>query len=182
MLPHPPCTGYRPEFWSSPQQILNAQACLSLSTAAAPSGSTASLELSLDSPADQRPAALQWTFRYTLSAIRSFTVDDGPVVTAAGKTVMCTPNAAGYMCIAVGAANTTTIANGVVARITAVLSPEAGNAGIDLVNLLAASPEGYFIPLVARSGMVTTANVSPDRRLRPPLRRTLRSRCLSKTE
>ncbi len=162
-------------------QILNAQACLSLSTAAAPSGGVASLELSFDSPAHQRPAALQWTFRYPSSAVRSLTVDDGPVVTAAGKTVMCAPTPAGYTCLAVGA-NRGAIANGVVARIAVVLSPDAANAAIELVNPVAASPEGYLVPLTVRNGMITTGNVSPDRKLRPPLRRTLRTQCSSNTE
>jgi hypothetical protein len=155
---------------------LNAQICLTLSTAAAPSG-TVSLELSLNSSAsDPPPAALQWTLQFPASTIRSLTVDDGPSVTAAGKTVICAPNANGYTCLAVGG-NLNTIGNGVIAKITAALAPDATAATIQVVNPLAASPEGYFIPIAARGGTITTANVSSDRRLRPPFKRIAGIHC-----
>ena len=155
---------------------LKAQICLTLSTATAPSG-TASLELSLNSSAsDPTPAALQWNLQFPSSAIRSLAVDDGPSVTAAGKTVICAPNANGYTCLAVGG-NLNTIGNGVIAKITAALAPDAAAATIQVVNPLAASPEGYFIPIAARGGIITTANVSSDRRLRPPLRRIAGIQC-----
>jgi hypothetical protein len=157
---------------------LNAQICLTLSSAASTPGESASLELSLDSSRETAPAALQWTLQYPPSAIRSLTVDDGPALTAASKTVMCTPNAAGYTCLAVGA-NARSIANGVIAKITAVLAPDTATAVIQVVNPLAASADGYFIPIVGRSGDITTANVSRDRRLRPPLRRIAGVQCRS---
>ena len=155
---------------------LPAQNCLTLSTAVVSSGGTASLELSLNSSADTPPAALQWSLQYPLSAIRSLTVDVGSAVSAASKTVMCAPNAAGYTCLAVGA-NANAIANGVIAKITAVLAPEASSAVIQVVNPLAVSDAGYFIPISATSGSITTANVSPDRRLRPPFKRIAGVQC-----
>jgi len=157
-------------------QGLSGQTCLTLSTAAVTPGGTASLELSLDSSAESPVAALQWTLRFPSSAISSITVDDGPAVTAADKTVMCTSKAEGYVCMAV-ARNGNTIAKGVVAKLTAVLASDASNAVIEVVDPFAASPEGYFIPITARNGTVTTANVSRDRRLRPPLRRIAALQC-----
>jgi hypothetical protein len=156
---------------------LKAQICLTLSTAAVEPGGTASLDLSLNASAsDPPPAALQWTLQFPSSAIRSLTVDDGPAVTTAGKTVICAPKTDGYTCLAVGG-NLKTIGNGVIAKITAALAPDAATATIQVVNPLAASPEGYFIPITARGGIITTANVSSDRRLRPPLRRIAGVQC-----
>jgi|SRR5215467_8705185 len=155
---------------------LNAQTCLRLSTAAVAPGGAVSLELSLDSPVDLRPAALQWSFQFPSSSISTFTVDDGVAVTAAAKTVICAPNEAGYTCLAVGA-NAKTIANGVIAKVTAVLAPQTTNVAVQVVNPYAASENGYFIPISAQSGIITTANVSPDRRLRPPLKRIAASQC-----
>ena len=159
---------------------LRAQLCLNLPTAAvAPGESSVSMDFSLDSSADAPlPASLQWTLQYPQSAIRSLTVDDGPAVTASGKTVMCNANADGYNCLAVGS-NTKTISKGVIAKITVVLAPEAASATIQVLNPFAASPEGYFIPITTRVGTITTANVSPDRRLRPPLRRVVALQCRS---
>jgi hypothetical protein len=156
---------------------LNAQICLGLTTVASASGGgSVSLDLSLDSLSNTPPAGLQWNLQYPASAIRSLEVDDGPAATAAGKTVICAPNANGYTCVAVGA-NAKTIPNGVVAKVTAILAPDVSNAVIQVVNPLAASAEGYYMPISARDGMITAANVSPDRRLRPPLRKIAAIRC-----
>jgi hypothetical protein len=157
---------------------LNAQPCLSLSTAAVAPGGTASLDLSLISPADTPPAVLQWTFQYPASTLLSLTVDDGPAVTAAGKTIMCAGSTTTYTCLAVGA-NAKTIANGVIAKVTAVLAPEVANAVLRILNPMGASAAGYFIPISASSGSIATANVSPDRRLRPPLRSIAGIQCRS---
>jgi len=159
-------------------QPVSAQTCLALSTVVVGSGDTASLELSLDSSADSPPAALQWNLQYLPSAIRSLTVDDGPAATAASKTVMCAPSTAGLTCLIMGS-NTKTIPNGVIAKITAVLASDTTTATIQLMNPLAASAEGYFMPASARSGTITTANVSADRRIRPPLRRITATQCHS---
>jgi hypothetical protein len=155
---------------------LSAQACLSLSTAATAPGGAANLDLSLDFSSDTPPAAVQWTFQYPASAISSITVDDGPAVTAAGKAVICANGAAGYTCMVVGR-NVNTISKGIIAKITVVLAPDARSAAIQLANTLAASVEGYFIPISGRGGIVTSANASEDGRLRPPLKRIGGLRC-----
>src|SRR5580704_11564749 len=84
---------------------LTAQTCLVLSPATISSDGTASMNLSLYSAPGTPPAAVQWTFQYPSSNIRSLTVDDGPMLTAAGKITMCAGDAAAYKCLAVGPKN-----------------------------------------------------------------------------
>jgi hypothetical protein len=156
----------------------NAQTCLSVSTAAIAPGDTADLEISLTSPPETPLAALQWTFDYPSSAIRSLTVTDGAAAKAAGKTVICSGSATANTCLVVGA-NANTIGNGVVAKLTVALAPDVTIAVIAFRNSFGASPAGGFIPVASQSGLVTSSNVSPGRGLHPPLRRVRGSLCRS---
>jgi hypothetical protein len=106
-------------------------------------------DLSLYSPQQAAPASVQWTFQYSSSSISSLTVDDGPTLTAAGKSAMCAGDAAAYNCLAVGL-NAKTINNGILARVTAVLAPSATTPIIHMTNPRAASASGNLIPIVAR--------------------------------
>jgi hypothetical protein len=152
---------------------LNAQPCLSLSTVSVSPGSRASLDLSLNSP--EMPASLQWVFQFP-DSINSFTVEDGPATTAARKTILCAGDAAAYTCLVTGG-NGNTISNGVVARVSVSLSPNAVNAIISIRNTMGVTAGGHFMPIFAADGTITNALVSPDRRLRPPLVR-VSGRCL----
>jgi hypothetical protein len=127
---------------------LAAQTCLLLSPANI-TGNTALLDLSLYSPRGMAPAALQWTFQYASSSISSFTVDDGPTLTSAGKSAICIGNAAAYNCLAVGL-NTNLINNGIITRITAVLAPGASAPIIHIMNPRAASAIGNLMPIGVR--------------------------------
>lgn len=155
---------------------LQAQPCLSLSTGAVAQDGTATLDLTLNSSLEPPPASLQWTFLFPSADINSLIVDDGPATTAAGKTVICTENAGAYTCLAVGK-NANTIANGVIARVTAVLAPSVASAVISIRDSLGASASGDFIPIASAGGTITRARMSPDRRLHPPLMR-IAGRCL----
>ena len=153
--------------WTS---ALTAQTCLVLSPAAnSPEGGAALLNLSLYSSPGTSPAAVQWTFQYASSNIRSLIVDDGPMLTSAGKTAMCAGAAAGYNCLAVGL-NANTIASGVIAKVTAVLAPGAGAAAISIASSFAASAAGNLIPISPKIVSTTSAHVSYDCRIHPPLR------------
>jgi hypothetical protein len=152
--------------WTS---ALAAQNCLVLSPGAVSSDGTALLNLSLYSAPGTAPAAVQWTFQYASSNIRSLTVDDGPMLTSAGKTALCAGSAAAYTCLAVGL-NAKTIASGVIAKVTAALAPGASTAEISLASSLAASAAGNLIPISPKIVYTTSANVSSDCRIRPPLR------------
>jgi hypothetical protein len=145
----------------------HAQTCLVLSQATIATDGTASMELSLNSSSVESPAALQWTFRYPTSSISSLIVDGGPMLTSAGKTTICGGDAAAYKCLAVGA-NTKTIANGVIAKVIAVLAPGASRATMRISDTLGTSAMGYLIPVSSRIEPVTGAYVSDDCRLRPP--------------
>jgi hypothetical protein len=148
---------------------LTAQTCLVLSPATISSDGVASMNLSLYSSPGTAPSALQWTLQYLPSNIQSLSVDDGPMLTAAGKTAMCTGNAAAYNCLAVGL-NATTIASGIIAKVTAWLAPGTGTPAISIAFSLAASAAGNVIPISARVVGVTGANITSDCRLHPPLR------------
>lgn len=144
---------------------LSAQTCLVLSQATITSGNTALLDLSLYSPSGTAPAALQWTFQYT-SSISSFTVDDGPTLTSAGKSAICAEEGVNYNCLAVGL-NANTINNGVIAKITAVLAPGASAPIIRITNPLAASASGNLIPIAAMIPPIPGARNFSDCRLPP---------------
>jgi hypothetical protein len=62
---------------------------------------------------------------------------------------MCAANAAGYNCLAVGA-NANAIGNGIIAKLTAVLAPEATTATIAITSPLGASPAGYLTPISSK--------------------------------
>lgn len=152
---------------------LSAQACLVLSPANIDSAGAMSLTLSLYSSRRPAPAAVQWTFRYSSSTIQGLTVDDGPALTSAGKTAICDGDAAGYHCLALGA-NTNTIANGVIAKVVAVLAPGLTTAPIQIVDTLGASSEGYVLPISPRIIPDTGATISSDCRLHPLQRGAVR--------
>jgi hypothetical protein len=150
---------------------LTAQTCLVLSPATISPDGTALLNLALYSSPGTGPAAVQWTFQYASSNIHSLSVDDGPMLTFAGKTAMCAPSAAGYNCLAVGF-NANTIGSGVIAKVTAVLAPGASTVPISIGNSLAASAVGNLIPISPITS-VAGGHVSPDCRIHPPLRGTV---------
>lgn len=148
--------------WSSG---LSGQTCLVLSPPTVTSG-TASWNLSLDSAPGTEPAAVQWTFQYSNSDIKDLTVDEGPVLTSAGKTVMCAGDAAAYTCLTVGA-NTKTIANGTIARLTGVLASSIATATILIKSSLGASTDGYVIPVSPKVILGSGTDVSSSCRPQP---------------
>jgi hypothetical protein len=154
---------------------LNAQTCLVLSPATIAADGVASLDLSLYSSPGTALAAVQWTFRYPSSSIGSLTVDDGPMLTSAGKTAICAGDATAYTCLAVGA-STKTIGNGIIARVTAVLVPGAGSAAVALTDSLGASSAGNLIPIPLRIEAPAGAKVSSDCKLHTPQRDSVGSK------
>lgn len=151
--------------WTS---ALRAQTCLVLVPPTYNPDGTAWLELSLYSFHRTPPAAVQWTFQYSTSNISSLTVDDGPALTAAGKTAFCAGDGAEYKCLAVGL-NANTIANGVIAKVTAVLAPGSTTATIQITNPLGASADGNAVPMFSRVLSIAGAEASPDCRQAPRL-------------
>lgn len=150
---------------------VNAQTCMVLSPPTIAANGTASLDLSLYSERGGEPAAVQWTLQYPLSNIKNLKVDDGPALTSAGKTAMCTGDAAAYTCMMVGA-NTKTIANGIVAKLTAVLIPGATTATILIKSARGVSTAGYPIPvmtkLISNPGADVSSECKPQLQKRAP--------------
>jgi hypothetical protein len=114
----------------------------------------ASLALSLDASAGVAPAAIQWSFKYPSAALIRLTIEDGPTAAAAGKTVICTGDGDGCTCLVLGL-NAEIIADGVIARITAVLAPGVNEATILITEALGVSAIGDPLSLSSSSGTVT---------------------------
>jgi hypothetical protein len=148
---------------------LNAQNCLVLSPPVITPDGIATMHLSLQSSSPL--AAVQWTFQDPASSVSSITVDQGPALTSAGKAVICAGDPSAYKCLAVGR-NTKTIANGVIATVTAVLAPGATTAAIQIIDPLGASAAGYPISISSRIMAVVGTYVSPDCKLHVPPRVT----------
>ena len=117
-----------------------------LSRPATTSDGTSVWNLYVHSTLSGAPAALQWSFQASSSEIASFTIDTGPALTAFGKTVICSANSLGYNCLAVGP-NANTIDSGVIAKLTVASSTAGIRPAIRITSPLAASAEGFSIPV-----------------------------------
>lgn len=135
-------------------EVLCAQSSLTLSSATTTAGGTVPLNLSLSSPAGSAPAALQWTLTYPTGSVTSVSVAAGASATAAGKSISCAGGAAAYTCVAAGT-NANTIANGVVAVVTATLSAGGNGATIGVNSAIGATPTGYWGAVSATGGSIT---------------------------
>ena len=152
--------------WAS--GVANAQTCIVLSPPTSAANGAASLDLSLYSARGKEPATLQWTLQYPSSSMQTLTVDDGPALISAGKTMICSGDAAAYNCLAVGT-NTKTIGNGIIAKLTAVLAPGVNTPTILIQSGLGASSAGFLIPVISKVIPSGRADVPPD--CRPQLQR-----------
>jgi hypothetical protein len=146
----------------------NAQTAeLSVSGDAIWAGSPAMFTLSLRSTSGPTPAAIQWNLEYSPSVITAVRIDSGTAVVAAEKTVICAPNAAGQVCLAMGF-NANVISDGPVAVVSATLAPGVTAATIVVTKTIAVSPGGNEILLTAPNGGAGTVTVSPPPLLKPP--------------
>jgi len=135
-----------------PSWTLFAQSSLALSSSTAASGGSASLSLSLSAPAGTNVAALQWTLTYP-TTVSNVSVTAGAALTAAVKTVTCASTTGGLKCVASGV-NANTIANGVVATVSATVSGSA-SISVGVSGVLGATPDGSAISLAATGGTIT---------------------------
>jgi len=135
---------------------------LVLSPAPVVSGGALSLDVSLESPANVPAASLQWQFKF--SSPSSVSLEPGPAAASAGKALICAGRAPVYTCLVVGS-NSTTIPNGVVARVRAALPSNTAGGNIQLTDALGASPSGDPIAIFAAPGVSTDDSV--PRRYRP---------------
>lgn len=147
--------------------VLNAQTTLVPSSTRVVT-ERASLTLSLDSSAGVAPTALQWTFQYSPAAILSISVEDGASATAAGKTLICMGDAAALTGMAVGL-NSRTIADGIVARITAVLAAGQNDRTLNITDALGVSAGGEPIPISVKGCSIIVGAVTG---VHPPIKTT----------
>jgi hypothetical protein len=131
---------------------------LTLSRATATPDGAAVLELSYVSAADSPVAALQWTIQYPADLVASMNIEDGPALAAAHKTAMCLGDAATAKCLAI-AANTETIGDGVVARLTFSLLPGADDATVLVADTLGVSADGQPVIVRSENGRIATTPV-----------------------
>jgi len=143
---------------------LSAQACLTLSPARIAPGNILQFDLSLSASPGDSPAALQWTFQYPPASIQTFTVDDGPALDVARKTVFCSATAGAYRCLIAGA-NRNPIPDGIVARVNATLAAGVATADLSVTNLRGASATGYFLPVHYQNASAAAAGSSPRERI-----------------
>jgi hypothetical protein len=139
---------------------------LALSSVTVIPGDVASLDLSLQASADARPAAIQWIFQYSPASISRFTVEDGPALSSAGKTVICSGDANALKCLIVGL-NREAIPDGIVAKVSVVLEPGVSSATILVTDALGVSGGGDPISISSTNGTITAANPPPARESRP---------------
>ena len=136
--------------------LLHAQSSLTLSSAPVPLGGSTALNLSLASPASNRPVAVQWTFNYPATSMGSVTVSAGPALSSAGKTLSCIPGGNSYKCVAWGM-NSNVISDGVVATLS-VTPSGSGLVPVTISNVLAASLTGDAIAVTATGGIVSVTS------------------------
>ena len=123
-----------------------------------PPGGATALNLSLTSDPSNQPAALEWTFSYPTASVATLSVDAGPALSAAGKSVSCAAGANSYTCVAWGL-NSNPISDGVVATLSLTLSG-SNSLPVAIGNSLGASLAGDEIAVTGTGGVVSVTAVT----------------------
>ncbi len=129
---------------------------LNLSSTTIASAGAAALSLTF-SAGTTPAAALQWTIQYPATGISAIAATAGPALTAAGKTLQCTPGTGAYTCVASGM-NSTAIASGVVATLAVTAG---GTSQLTVSNTLAADPTGTALTSSSSGGTVSVGASVP---------------------
>lgn len=139
------------------------QEMLTLSSASAAAGGTATLNLTMKSAGTPQAAGVQWTISYAAADFTAIHVATGPAAQAAGKSASCNTVAGSYKCLVFGL-NNSAISNGVIATITLAVSSSttATSAAVQIVDALGAGPAGNAVTV---SGTTGTVSISPSRDL-----------------
>ena len=143
-----------------PQLGLSQNMALSLSSASASPGGTITVDLSLASTGGS-PAIVQWTLGFSSQHFTAVNTAIGPAGTLAGKTLQCVNNSGSRTCV-LAAINTSTIVNGVIARVTLTVSPSitVTSAPLSLSSPVGASLQGIAISASATGSSITIGQVS----------------------
>jgi|GEM_PF-1687664 len=136
---------------------VNAQSSLALSSGNGAPNQTTALTLTLTSPPNSEPSAIQWTLSYSANDITAISV----TATDSNKTAVCTPATGAYSCILYGEQNNSPIPNGVVAVVSVMLSASPANpVPIGVTGTLAASPAGTPVALGSSGGTITFSSAN----------------------
>src|SRR6266567_7477043 len=126
-------------------------ASLSLASASTAPGGSVSLNLSLNGSSGM-PAGLQWTLSYASSDVLSVSIAAGPALTAASKSLTCSPKSGSVTCLASGM-NGTAIGSGVVAAVAVTLTSTSASAvSLPIPYVMGAQPDGSFSTVSATGG------------------------------
>ena len=124
---------------------------LFIGSESAPAGGSMSVPLNLVSFGESKPAAVQWSFKYS-SDISSVTVTVGPSATDAGKSVSCSGN----KCLIFGLTKDA-ISNGTVGTATfrIAANPLSKTIPIQILDVVASTAAGASIPASGSSGVIS---------------------------
>jgi hypothetical protein len=98
---------------------------------------------------------LQWTLVYSPADIVAISASAGAAATAAGVELWCAASPGAYTCLLAGL-NANIIENGVVAVVTATISPNTTATAINIANALGATQSASADPIAATGGTITT--------------------------
>jgi uncharacterized protein (TIGR03437 family) len=149
--------------WVLASSAVAQQANVSLSSASSVPGGTVSVSISLATTGGAQPAAVQWTMGYAASNVSGVSVSAGSSLTAAGKSVMCSPNSTGTICVAYGM-NTSVVSNGLLATATFQIAPGilVTSVPVQMTAVSAATSSGIPIAGSGTGGIISiTQPVSP---------------------
>src|SRR5437016_5865615 len=156
------------------------QISLSLASGTAVQGGSVSLNLSLSA---STASALQWTLSYAAADVASVSVAAGPALTAAGKTIQCSTGIGSTICLAWGM-NSTVIANGVVAVVTATLAPATSGASVPISagSALGSFADGTSVAVSSSGGTITVQGWQPADTTAPTVPTNLSATAISSSQ
>lgn len=142
--------------------ICLAQVTLQASSVSVTAGGTGSVNISMSAGSGGAPAAVEWMFTYSTTAISGVTLTASSSVTAAGKTLTCAPATGSVKCILEGL-NTTAIPSGVIAVAQFTVSASApSSSSIGITGVVGASPSAVML---SATGVGSTLTVVQSARL-----------------
>ena len=135
---------------------LIAQGTLALSSGGAAPNGSATLNLTLASPAGSEPAGIQWTLTYSPTNIVSISAIAGASGAAAGKSLSCSASSGSYICLLVGL-NSNVMQNGVAAVVNVTMASGVPSTTINVTNTLGATAAATSLLINGFGGIVTAA-------------------------
>jgi len=130
------------------------QVSLSLNAAITTPGASATLTVSTSASGGAQPATLQWTMQYPAD-VTAVEVTPGPAATNASKNITCSYGVSAATCLAWGE-NKTAIPDGALATATFRISPASRTSSIAIINSpgSASDGDGNLLPVTSAPGTI----------------------------